>query len=166
MTRPPLTMFILLFAINAFGQKKIVGEYQTNFPTYGMFDKTLKLNCDSIAVLNFRGDLMNDNSFGRWKIENKILTVIFDTTKSINSRYKYTLNFKIKGNRLYLVGWTKELYQTYKTMIDQHNKDTGENVQMPKFKKFDSQQSQTPKNFYGKTGTQFFKKTKPYGCDR
>jgi hypothetical protein len=165
MTRLALTIFATTLLTTVFGQKNYCGEYVTNFPTYGMFGKTLKLNCDSTAILNFRGDLMNDNSYGYWTIQNKILIIIFDTTKP-NARYKDTLNFKAKGKRLYLVGLTKETYDKYKAIIDQHNKDTGENVQIPSFKEFDRNLNQTPKNFYGKTGKQYFKKSKSYSCDK
>ena len=165
MTRLTLTFFTMLFFTTAFGQKNFCGEYVTNFPVYGMFGQTLKLNCDSTAVFNFRGDLLNDNSFGRWTIQDKILTIIFDTSKP-NARYKDTISFKIKGQRLYRIGITKKMYDKYKVIVEQHNKETGDSLQMPSFKKIDNQLNQTPKNFYGKTGKQYFKKSKSYSCDR
>jgi len=116
-----------------------------------------------MAVLNFQGDLMNDNSYGRWIIRNKTLTVFFDTTKP-NARYKDTLNFKIKGKRLYISDWTKEMYAKFKAKVVQHNKETGENLKLPAYKEFDRTYNRTPKNFQGKTGKQFFKKTKIYSC--
>jgi hypothetical protein len=131
MKRLVLTILSILLAIALSGQKKIVGEYQSNFPTYGMFGETLKLNCDSTAILNFRGDMMNDNSYGRWKVENKTLVVIFDTTRSIKSRDKDTLILRIKGSRFYKIGWTKESYKKYQDLLNQHNKETGENLQLP-----------------------------------
>ena len=165
MTRLTLTFLTTILLTNIFGQKNYCGEYVTNFPTYGMFGQTLKLNCDSTAIFNFRGDLLNDNSFGRWTIQNKTLTIIFDTSKP-NARYKDTLSFKIKRQRLYRIGITKKMYDKYKAIVEQHNKETGDSLQMPSFKKFDNQLNQTPKNFYGKTGKQYFKKSKSYSCDR
>ena len=157
MTRLVLTIFATTFLTTVFGQKNYCGEYVTNFPAYGMFGEALKLNCDSSAILNFRGDLLKDNSYGRWTIQNNILTIFFDTSKP-NARYKDTINFKIKCKRLYRIGLTKRLYDKYKAMVDQHNKETGENLQMPSYQMF----SQTPKKFYGKSGEQYFKKSKSY----
>jgi hypothetical protein len=58
-------MPLVLFGSRAFGQKNISGEYKTNISAYGILGKKLIINCDSTVVLNFRGDLMNDNSCGR-----------------------------------------------------------------------------------------------------
>ena len=65
-----------------------------------------------------------------------------------------------------MVGWTKKTYDKYKAIIDQHNKETSENLQLPGFKKFDRTYNRTPKNFYGKTGKQYFKKSKTYSCGK
>jgi hypothetical protein len=107
MTRLTLIFCVTNLFTTVFGQKNYCGEYVTNFPSYGMFGQTLKLNCDSTAVFNFRGDLMNDNSYGRWTIMQNTLTVFFDTTKP-NARYKDTISFKIKGQKLYRIGITKK----------------------------------------------------------
>ena len=165
MTRLTLIFCVTNLFTTVFGQKNYCGEYVTNFPSYGMFGQTLKLNCDSTAVFNFRGDLMNDNSYGRWTIMQNTLTIFFDTSKP-NARYKDTIRFKIKGQRLYRIGITKKMYDKYKTIIEQHNKETGDSLKMPSFKKFHNSTNKTPKNHYGKTGKQYLKKSKSYSCDK
>ena len=70
----------------SYAQSNIAGEYRTNFPSYGMFGKNLKLNCDSTAILNFAGDLMNDNSNAKWTLKNGVLILQFDTLNSPKQR--------------------------------------------------------------------------------
>ena len=160
MTRLTLTILTTIFLLPVYGQKNYSGEYVTNFPTYGMFGQILKLSCDSTAILNFQGDLMNDNSYGYWTVHNKRLTIFFETTKQ-KARYKDTLYFEIKRKRLYKIGLTQKMYLVYKSLLDKHNKDTGENLQIPSYNTL----NQTPKNFNGKTAVQYFKKSKSYLCD-
>ena len=160
MTRFTLIVLTTIYLQPLYGQKNYSGEYRTNFPTYGMFGQTLKLNCDSTVILNFQGDLMNDNSYGHWTVQNKILTIFFDTTKQ-NARYKDTLNFQIIGKRLYKIGLTKEMYLEFKSLLDKHNKETDKNLQIPNYNAL----NQTPKNFYGKTAVQYFKKSNSYLCE-
>ncbi len=161
MTRPTLVLLLSLVAFTAFGQKSLAGEYKTNFSTYGMFEKTLILNCDSTIALNFRGDMMNDNSYGRWDANGKILVLIFDTIKSVNSRYKRTMYFQVKSKRLYQTVWVKEFYQ--KTN-NEYGKETIKDDVLPKPGDSNKQHNQAMKNYTGKTGVQFFKRVKAYKC--
>jgi hypothetical protein len=64
--------------------------------------------------MNFRGDLMNDNSFERWSVRDNTLTLSFDATKYPQQRYKGEMNYRIKDDRLYLINLTKEQYEELK----------------------------------------------------
>jgi hypothetical protein len=161
MTRLLLTILTTIFFTTLFSQNKMSGEYVTNFPSYGMFGEILTLNCDGTAVLNFRGDLMNDSSYGHWTVHHERLIIFYDKSNP-NARHKDTMNFNIKDKKLYQVGLTKKMYKKIKTLIDKHNKETGENLQLPSYDSL----SQTSKDFYGKTGIQYFEKTKSYVCER
>jgi hypothetical protein len=88
----------------------ITGEYRTNFATYGMFGKTLTLNCDSSVIMNYAGDLINDNSYGNWEINEDTLILRFDTINYPNSRFRNDLFFVIKGNKLNNIPITKSRY--------------------------------------------------------
>ena len=161
-----LAFTLSLFTIFALGQKKLSGIYQTNFPTYGMFGKTLTLNCDSSVVLNFRGDLMNDNSFGNWSTDRKVLTLTFDSTLHPTQRYKGQMRYKIKSNRLYLVTFTKKQFQELKEKIEKHSKDSAIDFKLSSYRKFKKKYGRTMKNNYGKTGVQYLKKIKLMDCER
>jgi hypothetical protein len=158
------SVLLILFGFKAFGQKNISGEYKTNVSAYGMFEKILVLNCDSTAVLNFRGDLMNDNSYGRWRINKKILTLIFDTVQSVNSRYKGLLCFAVRNKNLYELGMTKKLYNELKNRINQENSKKDERIVLPSFRKLNRQQNQILVNYKGAIKRQFFRITKSYKC--
>src|SRR4030095_3162725 len=136
MLRLLLTLSVSLLITVVLGQKSLSGTYRTNFPTYGMFGQTLTLSCDSTAILNFKGDLLNDTSFGKWASNAKILTLTFDSTLHPHQRYKGQLKYKIKRGRFYLMNFTKEQYQELKEKVEQYNKENNANLQLPSYNEF------------------------------
>ncbi len=164
MRRSILLVSLLFCSILGLTQEKIAGTFQTNFPTYGMFGETLTLNCDHSAVLNFRGDLMNDNSVGIWGKKNNLLTLTFDSTLYPKQRYKGQLSFEIKNQKLYIVHFTKEYYDELKAKAEKYSKEQNEEIKLPSYSEFKKQYSKTPKNYYGKSGIQYFKKIESFKC--
>ena len=77
---------LFLFS-NIHGQRKLQGIYQSNFAINGFFIEMLTLNCDSTFILNFKGDLQNRNTYGKWHIINKKLFLINDSIKSFSFGY-------------------------------------------------------------------------------
>jgi hypothetical protein len=155
---------VLLFSLFVSAQRSLSGVFQTNFPVYGMFGQTLSLNCDSSVVMNFRGDLMNDNSFGRWSVRDETLTLSFDSTKYPQQRYKGQMNYRIRGDRLYLINLTKEQYEELKAKALQAAKDSGQVIRLPSYRWFKKHTGRAMKNHSGKTGKQYFKRTEVTDC--
>jgi len=164
MTRLLLTLFLSMTIADLFGQKNLSGTYQTNFPTYGMFGQTLTLSCDSTAILTFRGDLLNDKSFGKWSANAETLILTFDSTLHPHQRYKGQFKYKIKGGRFYLITFTKEQYLELKEKVEQYNKDSNANLQLPKYTEFTKKYGKTMKNHSGKMGVQYFARMKASDC--
>lgn len=118
-----LTFFLCFSTSLCRAQKNMAGEYETNFPSYGMFSKTLRLNCDGTAVLNFRGDLMNDNSNGSWIVKNDTLILNFDAAaSSTKQRFTGIMRFQIVRKRLYRV--TEVTRDEYNALRDKMLKDS------------------------------------------
>lgn len=145
------------------GQTEVCGVYRTNFPTYGMFGKTLTLNYDSSAVMKFQGDLMLDYSIGKWSFENKILTITFDSLAHPRQRYKGQSFYEVKRNRLIEILFSKERYEYLKEQVKIHNKTNKEKIKLPQtyrkfLKKFGG--IKTLANFLGKQRKQYFEKIK------
>ena len=162
-----LILILSLFTIKAWGQTKLAGVYQTNFPAYGMFGETLTLNCDSTTTLNFRGDLMNDTSFGTWTANKKVLILTFDSTLHPYQRYKGQMNYRIKGNRFYVINFTRKHYQDLKEKVDRYSKENNSDLKFPtSYKKFKKKYGQTMKNSTGKARVQYFKKIKSSDCEQ
>ncbi|MBU2062341.1 MAG: hypothetical protein KKH44_10895, partial [Bacteroidetes bacterium] len=65
-----------------------------------MFSKTLTLSCNGNAILNFQGDMQNNNSLGIWKTEIDTLIIIFDSLKNKNNKFKGEMKFVVKRNKL------------------------------------------------------------------
>jgi hypothetical protein len=160
-----LILTLLLLTIIVSGQKPLNGIYRTNFPTYGMFGQTLTLKCDSSLVLNFIGDLMNDNSFGKWTRNKKILTLTFDSISYPNQRYKGQLTYRIKRNRFYLITFTKEQYQELKEKVEKYSKDNNTDLKLPGYKEFKKKYGRTMKNHSGKMRVQYMKRIKSTNCN-
>jgi hypothetical protein len=158
-------ILISTFSIVSFGQKNLAGIFATNFPTYGRFDKTLTLNCDSTLILNFRGELMDDNSKGRWIEKDKKLILIFDSISYPSQRYKAPIVLKVKRNKLYQVNLTIEEYRELKIIVEKLATDNGQKLKILSYSALRKNFSKTMKNFKGKTGKQYFKKVKTFNCD-
>jgi hypothetical protein len=153
-------LFLTLVLNSVDGQTVLSGQYQTNFPAYGMFAETLDLNCDSTFALNFRGDLQNDNTFGSWTVNKRSVILTIDTIRTKTKRYSGPITFNIKGDRLYQKKLTKKEYKILQQKIAEHNKVTKDTLGLPKFAAF----QMTPKNHSGKEGRQFYKKLKAFSC--
>lgn len=166
MTKIYNCLLFLIFPIVSYGQKNLSGVFKTNFQTYGLFQTTLTLNCDSSAVLNFRGDFVNDNSIGIWTVKNNLLTLTFDSIKYLKQRYKGQSSFKIKRNRLYLISFSIESYEKLKVDLEKYSKEKNQKFKMPKYSKFERHSYITPKNVTGRTGKQYYKNLNKFDCDK
>jgi len=124
-----------------------------------MFGKTLRLNRDSTVIMNFAGDLMNDNSYGNWRINNDTLFIAFDTIKYPNSRYKKDLAFKIKGRRLYNIAFTNKQYQDFLLIAKNDGYDIDK---MPNARRFNKKADKNMTNHKGTMRRQFYKRKERY----
>jgi hypothetical protein len=160
-------MFFYILSVPLFGQKNLAGIYSTNFPTYGMFGKILTLKCDSSTELNFRGDLMNDTSKGVWTLKGKILTVIFDSIAHPLQRYKTSLTFKVKRNRLYQINLflNEAEYDKFRIDAEKYANENNEKVRVPSYTTFQRRINKAPRDFKGRYGIQYFKIAKRFTCD-
>ena len=141
--------------------KIVAGKYRTNFNSYGMFSKTLTLECDGNAVLNFQGDMQNNNSFGTWKTENDTLIIFFDSIKNQQNKFKGELKFVMKRNKLENMPFPKSKYNELVENAKQKGNDT---LKIPSYRKLNRMTNQGLKNFYGKTAKQYFKKIEYIEC--
>jgi hypothetical protein len=165
MTKICCSILLFICSVSLFGQKSLAGIYSTNFPTYGMFGKTLTLNCDSSTVLNFRGDLMNDTSRGVWTLRGKFLIVIFDSIAHPSQRYKTPLNFKIKRSRLYPINLNRTDYEKLKLDAEKSALENHEKLKLPSYSTFQKRSNKTPRDFKGRYGNQYFKIAERFTCD-
>ena len=155
----PIFFILIIIPCISCSKTIIPGRYCTNFATYGMFGKTLKLNRDSSAIMNFAGDLMNDNSYGNWKIKDDTVLITFDTIKYPNSRYKKDLAFKIKGNRLYNIAFTNKQYHDFLIKAKSEGYDI---KRMPTASRFNKIADKNLTNHKGTFRRQFFKRKERY----
>lgn len=145
--------------------KNVIGKYRTNFGTYGMFGKTLTLNCDSTFVLNFSGDLMNDNSFGNWKIVSDTLILTFDSVNYPKSRYKGVSHCLIKRNKLTdYFPISKDKYKELKALIEKEGMT--DSVKIGSYSKVKRNAGKTFVNFNGKMKRQYFIKVEKTECEK
>lgn len=152
-------LFLILFSCS---EKIIVGKYRTNFNSYGMFSKTLTIACDGNAILNFQGDMQNNNSFGTWKTEKDTLIIFFDSIKNQNNKFKGELKFIIKRNKLENMPFPKSKYNEIVEFAKGTENDT---LKIPSYRKFNKMNNTSLKNFKGKTGKQYFKKIEFIECN-
>lgn len=122
-----------------------------------MFAKSLTLDCEGKAVMNFRGDLMNDNSLGRYEVKEDTLIIHFDSLKG--QRYEGDLSFIIQGNKLLNVPFPKAEYDRLVQQLK--GNDT---IKILSYKKLNKMMSLSPANFKGKMKKQYFKKVKEIDC--
>ena len=146
--------------------KKIVpGEYRTNFPLYGMFGKRLTLNCDGSMVLRFSGDLMNDNSYGKWTTNKDTLFLVFDTINYPDSRYKAYQDLLVRGKKLKdkNIPFNKKRYNELLDTIRAAGLDT---LQVPSYRELKKVQGKTLANFTGKMKRQYFVRYEKFSCSQ
>lgn len=144
---------------------KITGKYQTNFGTYGMFGKTLTISCDSTFVLNFRGDLMNDNSLGKWKINGDTLILTYDTINYPKSRYKGVDKYLVKPNKLTnYFPISKDKYKELVALIEKEGMT--DSLKIGSYSKFKRTAGKTFANFQGKMKRQYFMRVETAQCGR
>lgn len=127
-----------------------------------MFSKTLTLECNGNAILNFQGDMQNNNSFGIWKTEKDTLIIFFDSIKNQHNKFKGELKFVIKRNKLENMPFPKSVYNK---IVENTKKTENDTLKIPSYRKLNRMTNQGLKNFYGKTGKQYFKKIEIINCE-
>jgi hypothetical protein len=157
-----IASFLLFITLISCSKKIVAGKYRTNFNSYGMFSKTLTLECNGNAVLNFQGDMQNNNSFGIWKTEKDTLIIFFDSIKNQHNKFKGELKFVIKRNKLENMPFPKSKY--YK-LVEYAKKTENDTLKIPSYRKINKLTNQGLKNFQGKTGKQYFKKIEIINCE-
>jgi hypothetical protein len=150
---------IVIFATVSCSKKIIAGKYRTNFNTYGMFSKTLILECNGNAILNFQGDMQNNNSIGIWKTEKDTLKIYFDSLKNVKNKFKGELKLLIKKRKLENMPFPKSKYNEMVRLSKEI--DT---LKMPSYRKVNRIVNKTPKNFLGKNSKQYFEKIEDLDC--
>ena len=129
-----------------------------------MFSKVLTINCDSTFVFNFRGDLMNDNSYGKWLVNGDTLILKFDTINYPKSRYSGIAKYLIKNNKLTLnFPITKEKYNEIKAIIEKEG--LNDSLKIESYSRFKRSAGKTPVNFQGKMKRQYFIKVDEKNCE-
>jgi len=113
-----------------------------------MFSSSIELKPDSTFVKNFKGDMMNDSSFGKWSVNKDTLILNFDTINFPRGRYTKPENYLIKNKKLLpnenLIAFLKSkgfwdtLPKKYKKMATHINQ-------------------KSPKDFKGKMRNQYYK---------
>jgi hypothetical protein len=156
-----ITLLFLSLTLISCSEKIINGKYRTNFNTYGMFSKTLTLECDGNAILNFQGDMQNNNSFGNWKTEKDTLILFFDSIKNEKNKFKGELKFVIKRNKLENMPFPKSEYDK---LVELAKKPENDTLKIPSYRKINKLTNQSMKNFQGKNGKQYFKKVEEIEC--
>jgi hypothetical protein len=124
-----------------------------------MFSKTLTLECNGNAILNFQGDMQNNNSLGKWKTEKDTLILFFDSLKNINNKFQGELKLLIKRNKFENMLFPKSKYNQMAKFVKEN--DT---LKIPSYKKLNRLMNRSPKNFLGKNKKQYFKKIEKIEC--
>jgi hypothetical protein len=157
-----LTIALSTFFITiSFSQNNIIGKYRTNFATYGMFGKTLTLKCDSSMIMNFTGDLLNDDSYGIWKRNVDTLRLIFDTINYPNSRYRNEMLFLIDEDKLYTIAISKSKYLELVRKIKESGSDT---TKILSYEEFTQHADYNMSNYSGTLKRQYFIKFEQVDC--
>ncbi|WP_159085963.1 hypothetical protein [Flavobacterium faecale] len=127
-----------------------------------MFRKTLTVNCNGNAILNFQGDMQNNNSLGIWKTEKDTLIIFFDSLKNQNNKFKGEIKFVVKRNKLEYMPFPKSKYNE---LLEFAKKTVNDSVKIPSYSKVNKLTNQGLKNFQGKTGKQYLKKIEIVKCE-
>lgn len=162
--KKPLALITFLFlTLLSCSEKIVIGKYRTNFNSYAMFSKTLTLACDGSVILNFQGDMQNNNSFGTWKTEKDTLILYFDSIKNKKNKFKGEFKFVIKKNKLKNMPYPKKIYN----QLVEHAKKTGnDSLKIPSYRRLNMLTNWGLKNFEGKIGKQYFKKIEFIKCNQ
>lgn len=147
-----ITIFITSISCST---KVITGKYRTNFNTYGMFSKTLTLDCEGNAIMNFSGDLQNNNSYGVWKMNKDTLILYFDTIVNEKNKFKGEIKFLVKRNKLSRIVKNDTLIRNIIKICKENNIN---------YKKVLKSMNKTPKDWKGKMRNQYFKKIENTDC--
>lgn len=126
-----------------------------------MFSKTLTLDCKGNAIMNFAGDMQNNDSFGTWKTESDTLIIFFDSIKNQNNKFKGEHKFVVKRNKLEYMPFPKSKYNE---MVEFAKKTGNDTVKIPSYRKVNKITNKGLRNFQGKTGKQYFKKIEYIEC--
>ena len=156
-----ISIFFISLTLISCSEKIVSGKYQTNFNIYGMFSRTLTLECNGNAILNFRGDLQNNNSFGNWKTDKDTLVIFFDSVKNRNNKYQGELKFLIKRNKLENPPFPKKKYYE---LVESLKKTGNDTLKILSYRKLNKMMNQNMKNHYGKIRKQYFKKIEFIEC--
>lgn len=156
---------ILGILTNSCSANEIVGVYQTNFATYGMFGQSLTINCDGSFARNFQGDLMNDNSYGNWKIKEDTLVLVYDSVHYPKGRYNGESRLLIKHNKL------TEYFPIYKKKYEElikliEKEGLADSIKIGSYSKFKRTVGKMPANFRGKMKRQYFEKKEKIKCKK
>jgi len=127
-----------------------------------MFSKTLTLNCNGNAILNFQGDMQNNNSLGIWKTEKDTLIIFFDSLKNQTNKFKGEMKFVIKRNKLEYMPFPKSKYYE---LVEYAKRTKNDTLKIPSYRKLNKLTNQGLKNFQGKIGKQYFKKIEVINCE-
>jgi len=95
-----LLLAVLVYGCGATHKEPHTGLYRIKYASYGMFGTSIELKADSTFTKNFRGDMMNDYSYGRWQVSRDTLMLTFDTITYPASRYRKQEKYMIKGKKL------------------------------------------------------------------
>jgi hypothetical protein len=126
-----------------------------------MFGQILTINCDSTVILNFAGDLMNDNSYGKWTTFNDTLIITFDTINHPNCRFKNRIDLLIQGHRLYNIPFTRKQYND---LIEKIKKSGNDTIKIPSYRKFNRQLDKNMTDSKGTMKRQYFKIVDKFDC--
>ncbi|SEP55727.1 hypothetical protein [Flavobacterium urocaniciphilum] len=155
-----IVLLITICITNISCSKKVItGKYRTNFNIYGMFSETLTLDCEGNVIMNFSGDLQNNNSIGSWKREKDTLIMFFDTIINKKNKFKGEYKLLIKKNKLKKIPITKAYYKEIIKIYKSKNYDY---KHIRNYRKL----NRTPKNHYGKTGVLYYKKIENTDCKK
>lgn len=152
-------LVIVFISCISCSRKVITGKYRTNFSIYGMFSETLTLDCERNVIMNFCGDLQNNNSFGTWKKEKDTLILYFDTLVNKQNKFKGEFKLLIKKNKLKKIPITKTYYNEIIKIYKSNNEDI---KLISNYRKF----NRTPINQYGKTRILHYKKIENTDCEK
>ena len=143
-----LLIVILVFGCSSGVKNLYLGKYKTGYASYGKFVTTIELKADSTFIKNFRGDMMNDNCYGKWSVKYDTLLLSFDTITYPNCRYKKQERYLINGKKLIFPN----------TLIADFKKRGIWDTLSPKYKRLvRNYENKTPINFKGRMRENYYK---------